>query len=63
LLVVVHASDPLGFGSRAGQGGEQQAGEDGNDGDNDQEFNNREATPDAFDESNLCLFVGHTDRT
>ena len=43
LLLVVHALDALGAGLGAGQGGQQQARENGDDGDDNQQLDESEA--------------------
>jgi hypothetical protein len=41
LVLVAGAFNPLGFGFRASEGGQQQSGQDRNDGDHDEQFNER----------------------
>ena len=42
LLQIIHAGDALGLGLGFGERGQEQAGEDGNDGDDDEQFDERE---------------------
>ena len=42
LLQIIHAGDALGLGLGFGERGQEQAGEDGNDGDDDEQLDERE---------------------
>jgi hypothetical protein len=57
LLLVADALDGLGLGLRFGQGGQQQRRQDGNDGDDHQQFDQGETAVHGADDS-LCLDGG-----
>ena len=58
LLQVAHASDALGFGFRFGESGQEEACEDGDNGDHDKQFDERESllSGDASMVHNLFLY-------